>query len=304
MAFLRAVHQLIDEAPKILDDPVVVRLFDASALDRIRQAPDQFRTPRLNALRSHVVIRSRFAEDRLAEAVRRGIQQFICLGAGFDTFAYRQPAWAQAIRIFEVDHPASQKAKREPSEKAGIAVPSNVEFVPIDFEVTPLREGLKAATFDPARPAFISWLGVMVYLSEEAIDGVLRLVISMPRSSEIVFTFSQPAPADKSDPGQPSLAERAAVKGEPWRTRIAPDDLVRYLKIMGFSEVKLLTPAKIDEDYIGARRDGLRARSGSQHGQRHGLTGPGLKLLRIGRIRRILILPMRFMRSEILLAHR
>ncbi len=259
VAFLRAVHQLIDEAPRILDDPVVVRLFDTSALDRIRQAPDQFRTPQLNALRSHVVIRSRFAEDRLAEAVRRGIQQFICLGAGFDTFAYRKPDWAQALRIFEVDHPASQRAKRQRLEKAGIVIPSNVEFVPIDFEVTPLREGLKAATFDSARPTFISWLGVMVYLSEEAIDGVLRLVVSLPRSSEIVFTFSQPAPADKSAPGRPSLAERAAVKGEPWRTRITPDDLVRYLKAMGFSAVKLLTPAEIDEGYIGDRQDGLQA---------------------------------------------
>lgn len=259
VAFLRAVHQLIDEAPKILDDPVVIRLFDASAFDRVRRAPDQFRTPQLNALRSHVVIRSRFAEDRLAEAVRLGTKQFISLGAGFDTFAYRQPAWAQGMRIFEVDHPASQKAKRQRLEKAGIVIPSNVEFVPIDFEVTPLREGLEAATFDPARPTFLSWLGVMVYLSKEAVDKVFRLVASLPRSSEIVFTFSEPASADKSDPERPSLAERAAVKGEPWRTRIAPDDLVRYLKSMGFSTVKLLTPAEIDEGYIGARRDGLLA---------------------------------------------
>ncbi len=259
VALLRAVHQLVDEPPKILDDQVIVRLLDASTLDWIRQAPDQFRTPELNDLRSRLVIRSRFAEDRLAEAVRRGTQQFINLGAGFDTFAYRQPAWALAIRIFEVDHPASQKAKRDLLAKRGIAMPPNIEFVPIDFEVASLRDGLKAITFDATRPAFLSWLGVMVYLSEEAVDRVFRFVTSLPRSSEIVFTFNDPASADLGDPGPTSLAEMVAAQGESWRTLVKPDDLVRRLYALGFSSVKLLTSTEIDERYIGDRQDGILA---------------------------------------------
>lgn len=138
-------------------------------------------------------------------------------------------------------------------------MPPNIEFVPIDFEVASLRDGLKAITFDATRPAFLSWLGVMVYLSEEAVDRVFRFVTSLPRSSEIVFTFNDPASADLGDPGPTSLAEMVAAQGESWRTLVKPDDLVRRLYALGFSSVKLLTSTEIDERYIGDRQDGILA---------------------------------------------
>jgi methyltransferase (TIGR00027 family) len=256
VAVLRAAHQVIDAEPRILDDPVIGQLLDPSTLEVIRSDPERFRSPGLNALRAHVVIRSRYAEERLAAAVARGIRQYVILGAGFDTFAYRQPPWAERLRIFEVDHPASQRAKRERLDAAQVAIPANLEFVPIDFEVTRLRDGLRACSFDPTMPTFASWLGVMMYLSADAVAEVFRFVVALPRSSEIVFTF---ASSQGTDPERSRLATRAAAHGEPWRTWFAPDDLVRQLRATGFSQVTLLTPVDSEERYIRDRNDGLRA---------------------------------------------
>ena len=100
VAELRAAHQLIDGEPKIFTDPVVLRLLDADVLDKIRSNPAVLNAPWLMGMRSHVLLRSRYTEDGLAEAVRRGVNQFVILGAGYDTFAYRQPEWASQLRIF------------------------------------------------------------------------------------------------------------------------------------------------------------------------------------------------------------
>jgi methyltransferase (TIGR00027 family) len=238
VATLRAAHQILDAAPLILDDPVVLRLLDPSVIAGIQANPDRYRDPRVRRLLWHVVSRSRAAEDRLSEAVAGGVRQYIVLGAGFDTFAYRQPAWASALRIFEVDHPASQQAKLARLSAAGIAVPSNVEHVAIDFETTPLRDGLLRSTFDAHAPAFVSWLGVMVYLTQAASDAVFTFVATLPPPSEIVFTFSAPP-----EPGTPdAIAARAAEVGEPWLTRIEPDALEQRLHAHGFPAVTFLLP--------------------------------------------------------------
>jgi methyltransferase (TIGR00027 family) len=254
VAVLRAVHQTVDGSPKILDDPIAPLLVDAAALARISadaNAPDR---AVWHALRAQVVIRSRFAEDRLAEAVSRGVAQYVLLGAGLDTFAYRQPAWARGLRIFEIDHPASQRHKRERLTAAGLPLPANLHFVPIDFEHTSLVEGLRGHGLDPAVPTFFSWLGVMMYLQREAIDAVLALVATFPAGSELVFTFSQPdAPG-----GPPNLvAARAAQHGEPWQTRFDPESLTHVLHQAGFSTVTLLTPEDVNARYLRGRSDGL-----------------------------------------------
>ncbi|CAN5792634.1 hypothetical protein BH10CHL1_BH10CHL1_40570 [soil metagenome] len=256
---LRAVHQLLDGEPKILDDPIAAQLLDLATLSQMHTYPEYFQTPGQNALRAHIVMRSRYAEERLVAAMRRGIHQYLMLGAGFDTFAYRQPAWANSLQIFEVDHPASQRTKREQLAASGIPIPANLEFVAIDFEVTSLRDGLRASGFDPSQPAFVAWLGVMMYLSAEAIDAVLRFVVALPPSSEMVFTFASPDSALQRDgTGRPTLAEVAAAQGEPWRTRIEPERLVQQLQEVGFSAVSLLTPAEV-EPYFRGRHDRLSA---------------------------------------------
>jgi methyltransferase (TIGR00027 family) len=258
-ATLRAVHQLIDEEPKILNDPIVLRLLDASTLDQIHLNSNKFRTPRMKALRSHIVLRSRYTEDRLAEAVDNGVQQYLMLGAGLDTFPYRQPHWARVLRIFEVDHSASQRSKRERLALAGIEVPSNVELIACDFETTSLSDCLRKSSFDFGKPAFLSWLGVTMYLSTDAIDAVFRFANSLPRSSEIVFTFASPASTVKENYRERLIAAFAAGHGEPWLTRFEPNGLAHKLHGLGFSTVSFLSASEADTQYFRGRHDGLSA---------------------------------------------
>lgn len=258
VAALRAAHQILDPGPPILDDPIVVRLLDADTLHRLRAFPERLQAPFLAALRTHVVVRSRFAEDRLAEAVARGVRQYVSLGAGLDTFAYRQPAWASALRIVEVDQPATQADKRDRLARADIREPANVTFAPIDFETTPLEAGLRAAGVDLDAPTFVSWLGVMMYLTRDAIDAVFAVVRRLPPPSEIVFTFSPSAEDASGGRANSALAAHVAELGEPFRTHIAPDALVAWLRALGFAEVTLLTPDAIEARYLADRRDGLR----------------------------------------------
>lgn len=148
------------------------------------------------ALRGHVLVRSAFAEERLYAAIARGVRQVVILGAGYDTFAYRQPASFEDVRIFEVDAPPTQAHKREMLARGGVPVPANVRFAPIDFERSSLGDGLRAAGLDAAQPAIFTWLGVMV--TRDAAEGVLRFVGSLPHGSEIVFTFSLPGPGARA----------------------------------------------------------------------------------------------------------
>jgi methyltransferase (TIGR00027 family) len=186
------------------------------------------------------------------------VVQYVSLGAGLDTFPYRQPAWAGALRIFEVDGPATQDEKRRRLARAGVPVPGNVTFVPIDFETAALPEVLAAHGFDGGAPTFVAWLGVTMYLTWPAIDAVFHWVRTLPAGSEIVFTFSPSADAVTRSDGGPTLADRVAAQGEPFVTHVAPEDLTARLEALGLS-VTLLTPAAIASRYLGERTDGLVA---------------------------------------------
>lgn len=249
---LRAVHQLVDGFPKILDDPIAAQLLDADVRERIRGHAGEALDPRAAGLRSHVVLRSRYTEDHLAAAAGRGVRQYAILGAGFDTFAYRQPAWARDLRIWEVDHPASQHEKRRRLEVAGLALPPNLELVPIDFETTSLRDGLRASSLDFTSPAFFACLGVLVYLTRDAARAIFELVASFPPGSEIAFTFSLPTSADSD------LAEKARSLGEPWLTHFDPPSLTRELQDLGFAEVSILDLEEAARTYYADRTDGLQ----------------------------------------------
>jgi len=249
VAILRALHELSDEPPKILSDPVIPKLLDAEVLQTAMRSEEWLHSPRTLALRSHVVLRGRYAEDCLRQAVERGVRQYVILGAGFDTFAYRQPEWAAPLRIFEVDHAASQRAKAERLQAAGFAMPANLELVAADFEASSWGETLAAGGLDLHAPAFFSCLGVLIYLPAESVRSIFRLVASFPKPSEIVFTFSQG--------GVDSLAQHAAAAGEPWRTYHDPGALRAELSAAGFSTVTFLSPEEAQELYYRGRSDGL-----------------------------------------------
>ena len=204
-------------------------------------------------------MRSRYAEDCLAESVSHGVRQYVLLGAGLDTFAYRQPLWARPLHVFEVDHPVSQQWKRRRLLAAGIAIPDNVRLAPVDFERVSLTEGLSAAGLDFAAPTFFALLGVSQYLTEASLDLTLRFVLSMPASSEIVLSFVLPESARPPDEAAlvAAFAARSAEMGEPWLTAFLPEELVTKLRAMGFSRVAHLSPEAAAGRYVGDRRDGL-----------------------------------------------
>ena len=253
-AYLRAAHQLFEAQPRILDDPVSLSLLGPVALQRIKDTADDYQTPARLALRAHVVLRSRFAEDRLAAAVLRGITQYVILGAGFDTFVLRQPPWAQALKILEVDHPGTQDRKRALLAAVDLAMPENAAFAGIDFEHESLYVGLSKyhATMD--EPTFFSWLGVTMYLKEDTIDAVLRSVATFPPGSEIVLTIAPPT----SDSPSP-LAQHTASLGEPWVSYFQPDAFEAKLIGAGFSKVEFLSPAEAETRYFRKRPGELPA---------------------------------------------
>ena len=247
-AYLRAAHQLFETQPLILDDPVALSLLGPGALQRIKDTMEHYRTPESIALRASVVLRSRFAEDRLAAAVLRGITQYVILGAGFDTFALRQPTWAQALKILEVDHPGTQAMKRSYLSAAGLAMPENAAFANIDFEHESLHDGLRRYHVSMDEPTFFSWLGVTMYLKEDAIDAVLQSVATFPAGSEIVLTF-RPPPGDSPSP----LAQITANLGEPWVSYFEPDALEAKLRSAGFPKVEFLSPTEAEALYFRQR---------------------------------------------------
>jgi len=251
VAALRAVHQRRDGSPKVLDDPVAEALIGPEALALVLADGGLYSSPAMRGLRAHVVLRSRFAEDCAEGAVRGGVRQLVMLGAGLDSFAYRQPGWARALRIFEVDHPESQRLKRARLAAAGIAIPENVAFVPADFERHSLREILAASALDFAAPAFFPCLGVLVYLERPAIEALFRLVASFPAGSELVATFT-------SSERVAGSAARAAA-GEPWLSRLDAAEIRSELLRCGFRAVFVLEPEEAERRYFSGRSDGLSA---------------------------------------------
>jgi len=256
-AIFRAAHQILDK-PRIFDDPIALRIIGAKTESALRSNPDGFKTRR--SLRAFIVLRSRYAEDELARAVKRGTRQYVILGAGLDTFPYRNPYPESSLRVFEVDHPATQSWKRQRLGEAGIATPDSLVFVPIDFERQTLADRLNRAGFRADQPSFFSWLGVVVYLTKSAVMETFKFVASLPVGSEIVFDYSVPPSllTEKQRSAREAGAKRVATMGEPWITYLDPSSLISELQGMGFRHVEDLSPEEANERYFKGRADGLR----------------------------------------------
>jgi methyltransferase (TIGR00027 family) len=256
-AILRAAHQILDK-PLIFDDPIALRIIGTRTELALRSNPERFNTHRY--LRAFIVFRSRYAEDELARAVMRGTCQYVILGAGLDTFPYRNPYPESSLRVFEVDHPATQSWKRQRLGESGIATPDSLVFVPIDFERQTLADGLKKTGFRAEQPSFFSWLGVVVYLTKPAVMETFKFVASLPVGSEIVFDYSVPPSllTEKQRSAREAGAKRVATIGEPWITYLDPPSFKSELQEMGFRHVEDLSPEEANERYFKNRADGLR----------------------------------------------
>jgi methyltransferase (TIGR00027 family) len=268
----RAAHQVL-EGGAIFTDRLAIRILGLDAETVAREAREH---PSRRLMRLFIAVRTRFAEDALAAARERGVSQVVILGAGLDTYAYRTPlpaadrraesavggGNAPRMRIFEVDHPATQAWKRERLAAAGIEPPDNLIFAPIDFERQTLAEGLAWAGFDPAQQAFFTWLGVVPYLTEEAVWLTLSYIgrLSM---AHVVFDYSDP-PESLSPAARLAYRRRAArvsALGEAWLTHFEPPRLHARLAELGFAEIEDLGPAQIRARYFPGG-----AGSGSENG--------------------------------------
>ncbi|MGA7675694.1 MAG: class I SAM-dependent methyltransferase [Rhizomicrobium sp.] len=270
-ALHRATHQLLDR-PAIFPDPLALRIIGREAEKTLREGKCRHILPGAVGLRAFLVVRSRFTEDCLAEAMARGVGQYVLLGAGLDTFAYRGAYDPARLRIFEVDHPATQEWKRGRLREAEITAPASVFYAPVDFERETIAEGLARAGFDFTAPAFFAWLGVVPYLTREAVMDTLRFVAERTgASSEIVFDY--PETADTMSPVQrramQMLAARTDAVGEPFRTAFKPDEIKNALLALGFNRIVDMDATALNARYCSGRDDAFALR-GNAHIMRAG----------------------------------
>jgi methyltransferase (TIGR00027 family) len=212
-------------------------------------------------LRAQLLGRARFAEEQLEKAIKTGIHQYALLGAGLDSFALRRKDLTSTLKVYELDHPASQTAKRSLLAKLNMDLPTNLEFVAIDFERESVPDALARSSYSNGRPVFFSWLGVTPYLTHEAIFNTLRSIATSAKpGSEIVFDYSIPRelidPADM--PIRDWVERSVARQGEPQITAFDPTTLEQAVDDLGFELIEHLSPMEQKERYFAGRKDGLR----------------------------------------------
>jgi methyltransferase (TIGR00027 family) len=254
----RAAHQVLDE-PRVFADPLALRILGLDP-DRTRSLPAGWteETPYARGLRAFLAARSRFAEERLHQAVAQGTSQYLILGAGLDTSACRPHPGLR--RAFEADHPATQHWKRRQLAAAGIPLPGSLTFVPVDFETQSLDPELRRAGFDPAARTFVSWLGVSQYLDPATVAATLRWAAALPAGSALVFDYAV-APellAPRVAKVYAAIARSVAALGEPFRSGFDPAALTADLAAMGFGSAEDLGPEDLNQRYFRDRADGLK----------------------------------------------
>jgi methyltransferase (TIGR00027 family) len=250
----RAIHQTL-EGGLIFSDPFASKILGDETRARLDETAAD---PSLRPMRLFIAARSRFSEDTLAACVARGVRQVVVLGAGLDTLSLRNPHVAQGVRVFEVDYPATQQWKRSRLREAGLDVPDALIFAPVDFERHSLADGLKGVGFRADHPAFFQWLGVVPYLTRDAVSATLGFIAGMP-ASEVVFDYAEPFdnyPAARRE-NVMEIAARAASRGEPWLSLFDPVELADMLRNKGFGIVEDLGLAELTDRFYGALKQGI-----------------------------------------------
>lgn len=204
-----------------------------------------------------VCVRARLPEDVLEQAMAEGVRQYVILGAGLDSFAYRRTDIVPRLRVFEVDHPHTQVWKRARLAELGIAIPAELVYAPIDFERQTLGEGLRTAGFDFTAPAVFPWLGVTMYLTIEAIAATLRTVAAGPARTRIVLTYDVPCETLGSLGREiRAFLDRIVLEmGEPFISHFQPAEMEALLRRVGFTKVTDFGPSEAIETYFPGRTD-------------------------------------------------
>jgi methyltransferase (TIGR00027 family) len=257
VALRRAAHQLYDAKPLVLDDPIAVPILGDTYAEELRRTPTRPDRPFSIALRAFLVARSRYAEDMLAAAVAEGVTQYVLLGAGLDTFAHRNPY--PQLRVFEVDHPATQQWKRDLIQTNALSLPEKLTYTPVDFECQSLPEQLLEVGFDPQAATVFAWLGVVPYLTLEAFRATITFIASQPAGSGLVLDYGQPRSALPffEQLAYDSLASRVQQSGEPFQLFFTPPEIASELA--NFYNLEDLGSPEINSRYFANRSDSLKA---------------------------------------------
>ncbi|GAS95599.1 methyltransferase [Mycolicibacterium canariasense] len=234
-AYARAYHQIADQ-PMIFSDDLAVPLLGVTA-DELTELSTRV-GDQIGAVindrdrRLFFAARARVAEDAVAAAVAAGTRQVVILGAGLDTFAYRNHN--PGLRVFEIDHPATQAWKRDRLAAAGIDIPATLTLVPVDFETQDLSAELESTAFTRTEPAIFVWLGVIFYLTPSAARSTLQYIAGQAQPVEVVFDYlhSPSTEADRAD--LQARAERLAAAGEPFHSYFTPTEITTLLRTLGF----------------------------------------------------------------------
>lgn len=257
VAMRRAAHQLFDR-PLVFEDPIAVPILGARYAEEVRRTPLQPDRAASTSLRAAIIARSRYAEDNLARAVASGVLQYVLLGAGLDTFAYRNSY--QNLHVFEIDHPATQQWKRELLAENNVSIPPTLTYVPVDFERQSLAGRLHESGFDTTQPAFFAWLGVIPYLTLTAFRGTIAFIAAQAPGSGVVFDYAQPRevlPLTEQREFD-SLAGRVELAGEPFQLFFTPAQMA--LELSAFGSFEDLGAEEITSRYFAGRSDNLRMR--------------------------------------------
>ena len=256
-AVSRGQHRMADTRPWIMDDPYALSLVGPAWTTIQDTLSTALREPALRQMRAGTVARSRYAEDRLFHG---DFSQLVILGAGLDSFAWRRPDALGSLRVFEVDHPATQAWKLERAEALALPVATNHVFAPVELDRETLRVGLSNAGFDWSEPTFFSWLGVTQYLAMEAIRSTLRVVASCPPGSEIVFTYVVTPPFLDGLGLEfiEAISQMADGCGQPRQTRLSPPDARALVeRESGLTVSEHLGRDELHKRYFANRQDDL-----------------------------------------------
>ena len=255
-AAARAIHRE-EPAPWVLDDVLALEL----AGDEGIEIRDRLRTDlpheSLLAFSRWVCVRARFPEDVVESALGEGVEQYVILGAGLDTFVHRRVDLAGRLRVFEVDHPDTQRWKRARLRELGVDQSLDVTYVPVDFERDTLRDALRDAGFDFEARAVFSWIGVIMYLTIEAIEETLTTIGSAAPGTRVVLTYDLPQEAlsGLGAETQGVLSKIVAGMGEPMISRFTPADIEQVLRGLGYTSVEHFGPDEAIRTYFPGRDD-------------------------------------------------
>jgi methyltransferase (TIGR00027 family) len=255
-AVARAVHRE-ESQPWVLDDYLALGLAGREGLALRERLEAELPAPFMVAFSRWVCVRARFAEDIVERAANSGVGQYVILGAGLDSFAYRRGDLLGRLRVFEVDHPATQRGKRRRLAGLGVGSPGGLVFAPVDFERQTLREGLEQAGFDFGQLAVFSWVGVTMYLTLDAISATLATMAGCRAGSRVVLTYNQPPALLGGTTAQiaAAFAGIAAEMGEPFVSRFLPGQIDQLLHGHGFGEIADFGPDEARAAYFQGRTD-------------------------------------------------